>query len=958
MDSIQKGDVVKNKNDTGNLIKNKKGVTDEWDEFLSLYQKRNEKFNNDYKLHSRFHRRSKSGWRSFVRMVIGSLESFFVNESFIGIRYLKLVSWDFSIIICDLLCGLAEAALSIPQGLSYSSLANVLPSMGLCNGILQPIIYLFIGSSLYVSIGVNSVESIVAGSAVDSLIGSGAPQEVRSELCSLVIFFHGVSCCLLRIFGLAHFVDFLSDSVLQGFLSGVAFSIIVKELPFMFAIEPPQINCVPIRALFVIINNLSNISWQATLFSISTIFFLESIVWIKVYMNTNFPIPSQLIIIIIANIASAFISPDIPMIGLIPRSSLLVPNNLTWYPPEEYIQPSTLDSLPFFTRVWISALPLTFISFFAHYSTAQSMEIRSQKNLYMSGSKELTIPASVNYKEEKLDLNKQTFKETNSSEKIYSEDLESLEELKSGVCSKVALELKNITSPNLHRCNSSELNYFERSTNTYLFQEKSGPKIHNIVNEKSIGQPQGDIESNNELGIFSDTDISVNASPNREINMSLSIVLDTENHSYSFKTKLNKTYGSKTFENEQILKEEIGVLERENCIDAECIENYSGDINDNTVSMEAMRNSSLETAETTTKDMDRKENNNVIKKKYFATRSLFSVGTEILVLGIVNIVGSFFNCLPGAASLARTNLNFTLGVRSPLHNVAYSMGVLLVAMFLLEYIRFLPEAVLGAIITQAMIRMVNINYLIELIRMKSIDSFFWVIAFVGTTTAGINYGIIFALASSITYLIKFLYRPKFEVLGRLPGTLLFKSVDKFPQAVQLPYVRIVRFEGPLTFINAERFVKNLETLIEVWLEDEDLSNCEKLGSEDSYDCISKNQYFPNITNSINFGERIPTIIQDLNENHVERIIIIDACMINEIDYTALQILQRFNYHAKKLSFQIWFASFSHPNSGFLLRSGFYDIIPLVHCFVDLSEAVAAAQICIGKRYHQTGKSVF
>ncbi|KAK6590000.1 high affinity sulfate transporter-related [Cryptosporidium xiaoi] len=954
MDSAHKSDVDENESYIRSGIENKNGVTNEWDEFLSLYQMRNEKFNNDYKLHSRFHRRSKSGWRSFVRMIISSLESFFINESFIGIRYLKLVSWEFSIIICDLFCGLAEAALSIPQGLSYSSLANVLPSMGLCNGILQPIIYLLIGSSLYVSIGVNSVESIVAGSAVDSLIGSGAPPEIRSELCSLVIFFHGVSCCLLRIFGLAHFVDFLSDSVLQGFLSGVAFSIIVKELPFMFAIEPPQINCVPIRALFIIVSNLSSISWQATLFSISTIFFLESIVWVKVYMNTNFPIPSQLIIIIIANIASALISPNIPMIGLIPRSSLLVPNNLTWYPPEEYIQPSSLDSLPFFTRVWISALPLTFISFFAHYSTAQSMEIRSQKNLYMSGNKELSIPTSDS-KGEKLGVFNRKVRETSNFEKIYSEDSSSSEELRS---SKVEVELKNNRSPNLCNGNSPITGYLERSANKYLFQEKNGPQIYGVENERTFRQPRGDIESSNEFGFFSDTDVSVNLSQNREVNISLNIIFETKKSPYSFKTKINTTYESENLENEKIHKDEIGVIVDEDCSSVEDIVHYSRDMKDNNTLIGMDRDSSLETAETIVKDTEKKDSINGTKKKYFATRSLFSVGTEILVLGVVNIVGSFFNCLPGAASLARTNLNFTLGVRSPLHNVAYSMGVLLVAMFLLEYIRFLPEAVLGAIITQAMIRMVNISYFIELVKMKSIDSFFWMIAFVGTITAGINYGIIFALASSITYLIKFLYRPKFEVLGRLPGTLLFKSVEKFPQAVQLPYVRIVRFEGPLTFINAERFVRNLETLIEVWLEDEDLSGSEKLGSEDSYDCISKSQYFPSITNSINFGERIPTIIQDLNDNHVERIIIIDACMINEIDYTAMQILQRFNYHAKKLNFQIWFASFSHPNSGFLLRSGFYDIIPLVHCFVDLSEAVAAAQICIGKRYHQTGKSVF
>ncbi|KAF7456637.1 STAS domain-containing protein [Cryptosporidium felis] len=893
-------------------------LTKEWDEFLSLYHLRNEEFNNDFKLHNRFHRQSRSGWRSFLRALIRSVNSFFLNESLIGIKYLRQAVWNWPNVICDLLCGSAEAALSIPQGLSYSSLANVLPSMGLCNGILQPIIYLFIGSSLYISIGVNSVESIVAGTAVDSLIGNGAPLEIRSEVCSVIIFFHGISCCLLRMFGLAHFVDFLSDSVLQGFLSGVAFSIIVKEVPFMLAIDPPSTNCVPVRALIVLFGKLSSISWQATIFSISTIFFLEVVIWIKSLFNTNFPVPSQLIVIIIANIASALASPNIPLIGQIPKSTLLIPNNIIWsQPPNVPIQSSNLSSLPFFARAWIAALPLTFISFFAHYSTAQSMEIRAHRNM------DSLSPGEKRRKDARSG-SKSRIQEKGSQEH-QNDSINSLPtsvQLSGAVPSKESINLKETFVKSL----SSSLKLSQGDID--VVQDYSFSPSHSSSFQSS----------------YSNYSSSPSLHEN-ERRISLSIKFCPDSLTPKPPDTLQNRSQNQPSEFED--PEKAAKLEESYCD----LGNYC--------------KTSIETVDVCESNLPKNENEfqtkissqSSGKKKYIESRSLFSVGTEILVLGIINIVGAFFNCLPGAASLARTNLNFTLGVKSPLHNVAYSLGVFLVGMFLLDYIVYLPEAVLGAIITQAMVRMVNIGFFLKLVKMRSIDSFFWFIAFIGTVTTGITYGIIFALVSSVIYLIKFLYRSKFEVLGKLPGTLIFKSLEKFPQAVQLPYIRIVRFEGPLTFINADRFVRSLETMVEAWLEEEDLRAPVKgFGQENFLDeYLSKNQYFSNFTNSINFGERIPSIIRDLNENEVERVIIIDACMINEIDYTALQVLQRFNNQAKKLNIQIWFASFSHPNSSFLLRSGFYDIIPLVNCFVDLSEAVAAAQICIAQRHLQNEK---
>ncbi|OII74438.1 STAS domain-containing protein [Cryptosporidium andersoni] len=803
------------KEDTLNIDLNKKVILSEYDEFLTLYKQRSEVLNNDYKLHNKFRRESENNWRKFLNYIIQSIHNFFLNESFTGIRYLKYIKWSFNLIICDIFCGLAEAALAIPQGLSYASLINVYPYMGLYSGIIQPPLYLLIGSSIFVSIGVNSVEAILASSAIDNLINSNTLTSTRSSVLSLIIFFHGISCCILRLFGISVFVDLLSDPILQGFLSGVALSVIIKEIPLMLALKIDNTNNIPLYSIILVFKYINTTRWQAILFSICTIIFLELIIWIKIYFKSDIPIPSQLLIVIITNLISAFTKPQIPVIGFISENNTLIPNIL-WNEPQIYNLRSSYN-LPFFIQAWIASLPMTFISFLSHYSIAKSAEKtylkRDMNNLTCNNdvsTLELTLSTSIN-------------ESNNISFNSLSPRIQSLSE-----------------------CLSKSLG------------DTEPVEISSITNRESI---------NNEINIQL-------TSNKDELNDRKYTREDSDNT--NFKIDTNIQYSSNTSQNI----------------------NLSPD-------------------------------------------SLFLARTEILALGIINIIGSFFHCLPGAASLARTNQNCIFKIKSPLHNLSYCTGVLLVTLLLLKYIRYLPEAVLGAIITHAMCRIIDFSYVLNLYKVRSIDTIFWIVAFIGTISAGIIYGLVFPLFLSTIYLIRFLYRPKIDILGRLPGTLLFKSINKFPQALEFPYIKIIRFEGPLSYININHFITQIQNIIQNWLNNNEKANF-KIKSYDTfkttdfqYDNLSS---FSNL--NYNSEDRIKKKI--LNKI-VDRIVIIDACMISDIDYTAIESLRDLQYKLSKYKVKIWFASFGHKNSKFLLRSGFYDIIPLVNCFVDLSEAIAAAQ---------------
>lgn len=66
-------------------------------------------------------------------------------------------------------------------------------------------------------------------------------------------------------------------------------------------------------------------------------------------------------------------------------------------------------------------------------------------------------------------------------------------------------------------------------------------------------------------------------------------------------------------------------------------------------------------------------------------------------------------------------------------------------------------------------------------------------------------GIICSVALSLLWLLKKDAFPSTAVLGRLPGTMVYRNVKRFPMAQEISGMKIVRFDASLNFSNAEQF---------------------------------------------------------------------------------------------------------------------------------------------------------
>ena len=92
---------------------------------------------------------------------------------------------------------------------------------------------------------------------------------------------------------------------------------------------------------------------------------------------------------------------------------------------------------------------------------------------------------------------------------------------------------------------------------------------------------------------------------------------------------------------------------------------------------------------------------------------------------------------------------------------------------------------------------------IYLFKVHQFDFLVWLVAFFGTLFLGVEYGLAIAVAASLLIVIYESVYPHTAVLGRLPGTSLYRNMKQYPNAERYDGLVIIRLDVPLYFANAQ-----------------------------------------------------------------------------------------------------------------------------------------------------------
>src|SRR6202050_2145174 len=134
----------------------------------------------------------------------------------------------------DVFAGLTLASMNIPQVLGYTRIAGTPLVFGLYTALLPPIAFAIFGSSRHLVVAAHSATAAIFSSSLSRL--AAPAREKYMALVGMVALLTAIFLLLARIFKLGFLADFLSRTVLIGFLSGVGFQVGVAMLGGMFGI--------------------------------------------------------------------------------------------------------------------------------------------------------------------------------------------------------------------------------------------------------------------------------------------------------------------------------------------------------------------------------------------------------------------------------------------------------------------------------------------------------------------------------------------------------------------------------------------------------------------------------------------------------------------------------------------------------------------------------------------------
>ena len=153
-------------------------------------------------------------------------------------------------------------------------------------------------------------------------------------------------------------------------------------------------------------------------------------------------------------------------------------------------------------------------------------------------------------------------------------------------------------------------------------------------------------------------------------------------------------------------------------------------------------------------------------------------------------------------------------------------AVMVTLLFLTPLFHYVPVVVLSSIIIAAMLGLIDYEAAIGLWKVDKCDFVVCMSAYIGVVFGSVETGLIIAVSKSDKLLIHLktkcqnkyswceqvtisllrmllsVARPRTFLLGNIPNSMIFRSIDQYPVANNVPGVLILQIDTPIYFANA------------------------------------------------------------------------------------------------------------------------------------------------------------
>ena len=252
-------------------------------------------------------------------------------------------------------------------------------------------------------------------------------------------------------------------------------------------------------------------------------------------------------------------------------------------------------------------------------------------------------------------------------------------------------------------------------------------------------------------------------------------------------------------------------------------------------------------------------------------RQRIDMNQELVGLGMANIGSGFSGAFPVTGGFSRSVVNFDAGAETQMASVFTAVGIALASIFLTPFLYYLPKATLAATIIVAVLSLVDFSILKKTWQFSRSDFFAVLVTIVVTLLFGVEAGVTCGVAASIALFLFRTSKPHIAEVGLVEGTEHFRNIKRH-RVLTVPEVLTIRVDESLMFSNA------------AFLEER--------------------------------------VYEDLANNKQVRHVILMCSAINEIDWSALEVLEALNERLSELGITLHLSEVKGPVMDSLQRTGF------------------------------------
>jgi high affinity sulfate transporter 1 len=262
---------------------------------------------------------------------------------------------------------------------------------------------------------------------------------------------------------------------------------------------------------------------------------------------------------------------------------------------------------------------------------------------------------------------------------------------------------------------------------------------------------------------------------------------------------------------------------------------------------------------------------------------------ELLATGLANIGGAFLGAMPAGGGTSQTAVVRTLGGRSQIASIMTGVVALLVMLLVAPVLRYLPESALAAVVIISAIGLIRPLEFSRIRQVRTMEFRWALVACLSVPLFGTLQGILLAVLVSLLALLLREAKPRISILGRKPGTDVFRPLTK-------EHLEDETFEGLLLLRPEDRI------------------------------------FFGNV-------QRVRDEILKRMAEFKPRVVALDLSDVPDVEYSALKALQDAQKRAEERGIQIWLIGLNSEVLDVVRRCGLADRLGREGMFFNCQAAV-------------------